>query len=304
MTDLVSTFAWATFAPTDCGAYVLRMDPQEAVRPHDHLFHEVALVTSGSATHVTAAGRATIGVGDLIVLRPQVWHAYVAPTPEFAVTNCLLSPTLLRQLLPLLATAGATFDLFWRSTGGARSQRSPLVIALDAEARAGIVGCLDALMWEQRSARAEWQAIATGMGLALLARVARAWATGRRPPAARQRLSRRAEAAVARTSAYLEAHLDGAPSLTALAQRAGMTPAHLSRCFAVRMGSGIVAFVHRLRAEEACRLLRLTDLSVTAIAQRLGYEELAYFSRRFRACTGTSPRAYRSAAVARTETRP
>jgi AraC-like DNA-binding protein len=58
---------------------------------------------------------------------------------------------------------------------------------------------------------------------------------------------------------------------------------------------GIVEFVHRTRAEEACRLLRMTEDPVGRIASRVGYDEIAYFSRCFRGQIGQSPRAYRRA---------
>jgi AraC-like DNA-binding protein len=56
-----------------------------------------------------------------------------------------------------------------------------------------------------------------------------------------------------------------------------------------------VQFVHHIRAEEACRLLRFTNEPVTAIAGKVGYDEIAYFSRCFRAQIGRSPRQYRQA---------
>jgi AraC-like DNA-binding protein len=257
------------------------------------LFHELAPVIRGTATHVTTAGSETIAVDDLIVLRPQVWHAFEGPSTDFAVIHCLISPALLRQLLPLVAMAGPLFDLFWRRTSAAARPHPP-VIRLDALARAEVFHCRTALEREQRGTDTESQAVATGIGMTLLARVGREWGKAHVPT--RPRLSPRAEAAARQVSAHLEAHLDRPPSLAKLAQQVRMTPPHLSRCFATRMGSGIVAFVHRLRTEEACLLLRLTDLSVTRIAQRPGYDEVAYFSRRFRACTGRSPREYRSAA--------
>jgi len=49
-----------------------------------------------------------------------------------------------------------------------------------------------------------------------------------------------------------------------------------------------------VRMEEACRLLRQTGRSITDVAGQVGYNEIAYFSRRFRSEVGLSPRQYRA----------
>ena len=49
-----------------------------------------------------------------------------------------------------------------------------------------------------------------------------------------------------------------------------------------------------MKMEHACSLLDSTDLSVGAIASRLGYEDPLYFSRLFSRTVGISPRSYRA----------
>ena len=111
-------------------------------------------------------------------------------------------------------------------------------------------------------------------------------------PDAPVRLAGRTNQAVLDTATYLEAHFTQPVHLDDLARRVDLSPAHLSRSFARRMGMGIIEFVHQLRCEEACRLLRCTDEPIGRIAVRVGYDEIAYFSRRFRRQTGQSPREY------------
>lgn len=54
-------------------------------------------------------------------------------------------------------------------------------------------------------------------------------------------------------------------------------------------------YVARLRVAEAKRLLRRRELSITEVAQAVGYGDYAYFSRVFKKLTGISPRQYREA---------
>ena len=53
-------------------------------------------------------------------------------------------------------------------------------------------------------------------------------------------------------------------------------------------------FVVRVRLERACQLIRETDMTLTRIAEALGYRDLFYFSRQFKKRYGVSPGAFRS----------
>jgi len=103
----------------------------------------------------------------------------------------------------------------------------------------------------------------------------------------------RADQAVLKAVDHLQRHFAEPLTLTQLARHVHISPAHLSRSFSKRVGMGPVRFVHRLRAEQACRLLCFTSMQVGEIAGRVGYSELAYFSRCFRRQIGVSPREYR-----------
>ena len=54
-----------------------------------------------------------------------------------------------------------------------------------------------------------------------------------------------------------------------------------------------MVWLARLRAERAATLLLQTTLSVQEIGERVGWSDLSYFARRFRAHFGCSPSAYR-----------
>ena len=58
-------------------------------------------------------------------------------------------------------------------------------------------------------------------------------------------------------------------------------------------GLSPLEYVHTLRLEEAKQHLETGDEAVEAIAQAVGYEDAAYFSRLFRRKVGLSPAQYR-----------
>jgi AraC-like DNA-binding protein len=108
-------------------------------------------------------------------------------------------------------------------------------------------------------------------------------------------MANRALEAVVEASDYIEKHFNETIMRNDLARKLHVSPAYLSRVFSKRMGVGIVQYQHHLRIEEACRLLRETDDPITRVAGLVGYDEIAYFSRRFRREVGQSPREYRAA---------
>jgi AraC-like DNA-binding protein len=83
-------------------------------------------------------------------------------------------------------------------------------------------------------------------------------------------------------------------SVTALAERVGVSSAYLRREFRAAYGESPVGCLKRLRIERA-RLLLLTDHgSVASIAARCGYSGTSYFIQDFHRSTGESPGSYRA----------
>jgi AraC-like DNA-binding protein len=70
-------------------------------------------------------------------------------------------------------------------------------------------------------------------------------------------------------------------------------PDHLSACFRRERGCTITEHITARRIGLARRLLRETDLRIAQIAWACGFQDPAYFSRRFRQVTGDPPQAFR-----------
>lgn len=89
-------------------------------------------------------------------------------------------------------------------------------------------------------------------------------------------------------------HLDQPHTMTSLARIGGLSATRLAHLAHDQLGSGLITHLHAQRIDLARQLLTLTDLPVSSIAERVGYPDPLYFSRRFRAATGMSPTGYRS----------
>ncbi|MFF4405467.1 AraC family transcriptional regulator [Streptomyces sp. NPDC001404] len=83
-------------------------------------------------------------------------------------------------------------------------------------------------------------------------------------------------------------------SVTQHAARHGMTPAELRSAVRRGAGCGPKDYLLGIRLGRAKELLAATELSVAAVARRVGYDDPAYFSRLFTRRVGTAPVRFRA----------
>lgn len=290
------TLLWQTMrGPTSAGATVQFIAGHSDMEPHDHLFHEIVFIAAGSAEHDSAGGARLLRAGDIVVLRPLVWHAY-RRTRNCDLYNCLIDSSLMQKIVPVLKDMETASELFQRRAA-IGSAGGPSVLHAGPTQMEMAIQRLRGVISEQTDQAYGWEAACAAGVLELLvqvARLARKGAAEKTFSSAEPSDAGLALHAVFDTAAYLERHFARNFSLEVLARRAHLSPPYLSRLFARRMGIGLVQYMHRIRLEEACRLLRYTDAPITRIAAQVGYDEIAYFSRCFRAQLAASPREYRA----------
>jgi AraC family transcriptional regulator len=98
-----------------------------------------------------------------------------------------------------------------------------------------------------------------------------------------------------RLNEYISAHLVDDISLVDLAGIAQLSPFHFARAFKRSFGDPPHRYFLRRRIEFAKTLLENPGLSVTEIAQAVGFADPASFTAAFRRSVGTTPTAYRRA---------
>ncbi|MDD4849684.1 MAG: AraC family transcriptional regulator [Gemmiger sp.] len=161
----------------------------------------------------------------------------------------------------------------------------PVFTPLDFE---GVARRLEAVLAAARGWDAPAELRANAELAALLAGILNELAHGEEGTAA-------AAARLEEVRAWLGEHCAEVLSLDGLAARFYISKYYLARSFKQRYGETIFAFINAARIDNAKQLLRYTDLSMGQIAQRCGYKEQSYFTRRFRAAEGQTAQQYRRA---------
>ena len=88
---------------------------------------------------------------------------------------------------------------------------------------------------------------------------------------------------------YIDSHLGEAITIDGLARHVHYSRTYITVQFKAATGMSIMDYVERQRIHRAKELLSRGSMSVTQVAQTVGYSSLQYFSRRFRRAVGVPP---------------
>lgn len=93
---------------------------------------------------------------------------------------------------------------------------------------------------------------------------------------------------------FVMSNLHRSPALKDLAQFLGYSDKYCSDLFKARIGMPFSQYVKELRLERAARLLSETDLTLSSIAETLGFSDQFAFSHFFKNAVGCAPAHYRA----------
>ncbi len=97
-------------------------------------------------------------------------------------------------------------------------------------------------------------------------------------------------------AAYLEEKYMKELTLDKVAGMACMNRFKFCRTFKERFGRSFISYLNSIRVKNAAELLKKPNLTVTEIAQFVGYKSITHFDRMFRAVCSVSPREFRKMA--------
>jgi AraC-like DNA-binding protein len=93
---------------------------------------------------------------------------------------------------------------------------------------------------------------------------------------------------------YIQQNLSGNLREGDVAELSGMSVSSFTRFFKRHTGCTFVQYQNRLRLNEACELLMCSDLSVTDVCYRVGFNNVSNFNRQFLAQKGMPPSKFRA----------
>ena len=91
---------------------------------------------------------------------------------------------------------------------------------------------------------------------------------------------------------YIDTHLSEDLNVTVLAKIGYVSPDHLTRVFKKKRGQTVSEYIKQKRMDMAKHLLRDEHMTITAVADTVGYSNYSYFIEQFKKYTGVTPKAF------------
>ena len=236
--------------------------------PHTHNHTELFFIVSGKGQFLIEDRVFPVDVNNLVIINPNVTH-----------TEDSLNAQPLEYIV--LGIDGIELATSENSNGQ--------FCILDHFESVEISSCLRNILREMEQKNTGYEDICQAYMEILIIRLMRS--TSLAVPEEPQIISTNRQCAAIRR--YIDMHFKESLTLEQLAEESHMNKYYLSHAFKREYGVSPINYMISRRIEESKYLLAETDLSMSQIAQLLGFSSLSYFSQVFRRTQGISPKEYR-----------
>ena len=256
---------------------------------HIHDFVEVSIVTAGRGIHRTPDGCAECSAGDTYVIGVGVPHAYFATEDGERPTVC----NLVFDPAELFEGEAADPDSPRYCYGLFREDPLTVYVMLTSRTLEDVERTVTRMEKELSRRRPEWEMAVRSYLINLLIMMGRYASQREDSPSSPRPKERLVAMEVTRT--VMERYGDSGLTLESIAASLYISKSYLCRIFRRVTGESFGDYLRRVRLEQACRLLRDTELTAEQIVYACGLRDIPTFYRVFKSRMGMTPNAYRQA---------
>ncbi len=264
---------------------LIRRSPQIPYPLHNHDFSELVIILSGTGVHFTETGSYRLKAGDVFVIHSGTSHGY-RDLDDLHLVNLLFTP----ENLPLpfldIAWIPGYQALFRLEPQYRKTHQFASRLELKPDDLTKVSLLLEKMEREFTYKQKGYNYMAAVAFLELAGLLSRCYDRS-------ESVQNRELLRIARGISYLEHNLNQQVSLEQLEEITGMSSSSLNRHFRRVCGVPPVEYHIRLKIRKACSLLKQTDLNITEISYRSGFEDSNYFTRQFKKVMGIPPSLYR-----------
>jgi AraC family L-rhamnose operon transcriptional activator RhaR len=275
-----------TFFEPDFPLYVNRASESFELLEHSHDFVEVTYISEGKGFHYIGDQVVAVQKGDLFFIPVGISHvfrpAHASAKERLIVYNCIFH----QQFFERIATSDSNL---WAldDVAALRALQNEKSWFVHRESFGEVGTLMSQLHVEFRDTKPARRIMLFSYALQLLVCLVRSsrGQVDAEPIPDMNRLDR--------ALGEIERRLADPPSLTEIAAAVNLGVRQFHRLMKKVTGQTYIEYVHSLRIQKCCELLKRTDLKISEVAEQIGYKDMKYFHALFKRKTGLSPRQYR-----------
>lgn len=258
---------------------------------HCHDFLEIALVISGRGIHRVADKEYETTRGDIFIVNFDVPHGFFQSADSsdpLVVYNCVFLP----QFLDLSLFSASHFEeitssFLFKSLVPENFTPTP-DLKLVGSRLFEISELFDKMYTEYRQMSKGYIDIIRAYLIEIIVKIFRY-----APDQVKRETTLRNSELIRKSIEYMKLNYRSELSLSELALHSLLSKNYFSRLFKEVTGTNVSDYIQYLRTEQACSLLRTTDMKVADIAEQAGFSDIKFFYEVFKKITGKTPGEYR-----------
>ena len=240
-------------------------EKSSALIPHWHEHIELIYILKGSCDFISAGNSYPATIDDLLIANSTEVHSFEAKS-DLTFFSILLYPAFFS-------------DVDFRGV----SLKN--IISDDAFVK----GCLSDIRHEYESGEEMSDMMMKSYAYKLIAYLGRNYKRTENPSTGSLINTKRLDSVLE----YISKNYTDKITTATLADMCFLSEAHFCRFFKGAVGKSCMEYINQYRVEKAAVLLRNTQDSISYIAERVGFEDINYFSRTFKKIKGLTPGAFR-----------
>ncbi|GGH56892.1 hypothetical protein GCM10008014_27990 [Paenibacillus silvae] len=260
---------------------------------HRHAdFSELVIVLKGHATHIVNNESFFIKKGNAFVINGSTPHAYREPH-DFQICNIMFRPEMLASIGPDLRKSNGFQALFVLEPMYRNAHSYASKLALPISGLDYVESLISMMIEEYHNRQQGYQTMLLSRFTEMVVYLSRHYDTQENGIEGNHLMH------LANAISYIEDHYLEPLSLEEIAGHSNVSMRHLNRIFQSYYGTTPISYMHKLRLEKACHLLKYSSLPITEVSYECGYNDSNYFTRQFTKAYGRSPKGFRQNAGAK-----
>jgi len=263
--------------------------PEYVALLHKHDFIEITYIISGECRHISNQSECILKKGDLIIVDSDTPHMNIPLDESFVAYDCIFTPDFI--------DAGLIGCRYFNDLNSSFIFRSMFPESTGTAPDLHVIGS-NGLEFDELFKKMHSEYVSMNKGyieiiraylIELFIKIFRELDRSRKEEEQPADITANINAVIK----YLKDNYNTEIKLEEAALNSFLSKSYFSRLFRKVTGNSFTQYLHQLRIEEACKLLESTDIPITDISLKIGFNDVKFFYTIFKRTMQMTPGEYR-----------